>query len=181
MNISLITFPLISLTILISGCVATAETDPQRVSWNDLFFDHRIQNHLEDRKKFLAERGQELRNLEDGLSVMKKKLEDHSLLVPQLRQSSEQLKQEHSQLESAIMKQRKELENKVGRVEVLKQRRDELITSLTGPQTIQGESSIKLAEYEHEINQLKEEVSVLETTIDRIILSRTIHSLETEK
>ena len=52
MNISLITFPLISLTILISGCVATVETDPQRVSWNDLFFDHRIQNHLENRKKF---------------------------------------------------------------------------------------------------------------------------------
>ncbi|WP_177419863.1 hypothetical protein [endosymbiont of Lamellibrachia barhami] len=180
MRISLILFILVA--IVLTGCATTKETHPTRVSAGDLWWGNdRLEAYLESRKRELKSMQKHALLLESRLYDREEKLKslDRSLKAESAK--AENIEHKQREIERAVSKKRTELARVVKEVKGLKVELAKFESLLaTAKERDKQIVKERMAEYEVEIEDLGAEVAVLERSIDRILLVRAKHALETE-
>ena len=178
------TYICISLTLLmalVTAC-ATTQTHPARVSaWDLTVGKGRLDAYVESRRQELARLQEQALNLEKRLQIKENEL---AVLDEQLGKETALARKagnKQNAAEQQVLAQKTELNNIKQEIAVLKQKISEQETLLGN---VKEENKRRIREtimaYEVEIEDLDAEISVLERAIDRIVLLRTKHALETE-
>ena len=163
---------------LTSACTTT-ETNPATVSWGDLIYGERLDSHLQQRLKVLEDLKQKVASLENRLLNSEGELDKLNLKLIGLKNNSIQLNHLRNQLLSDIQNKKKELATMTTRMKELKQKEGDLRESFSRLHD-QRTVNEQLASYKIEISQLEGDISNLERSIERTILLRAKHALESQ-
>lgn len=175
-----ISFVAIVLSLVLSGCATTTETHPTRVSAGDLWYgSDRLDAYLESRRKELRNMQMHAASLEAQLGAHKSELVSLDLALSKEQSQTSQVDRERQQLEQQVKQKLAELNDKEQEVQQLNAQMAQLESDLS---TAKDKRAIQnqMAGFEVEIEDLESEIALLERSIDRILVVRAKHGLETE-
>jgi chromosome segregation ATPase len=175
-----ISFIAIALSLLVSGCSTTTETHPTRVSAGDLWYgSDRLDAYLESRRKELKRMQSQAALLEVQLGARKSEMINLDSILRKEQANATQIDIERQRLESEVSQKLTELKNKEQEVQKLKTQMARLESDLSQAKDKRSVQN-QMAGFEVEIEDLENEIAVLERSIDRILVTRAKHGLETQ-
>ena len=175
-----LSFPLIALSIILTGCATTTETNPARVSAGDLWYgSERLEAYLESRRKELGDMQAHASSLGTKLELRKDELVRLDTALRGEQAKTGQVDRKRQLLEQEVQQKLAELNKKEQEVQKLKSELAQLESDLHKAQDKRAVNT-QMAEFEVEIEDMEAEIAVLERSIDRILVVRAKHALETE-
>ena len=170
------------LLVGLTGCATTTETHPTRVSSADLWWgSDRLDAYLESRRGELQKLQGQASQLESRLYEREQELAKLNMRLKQETAKTAEAENKQRLVEQEVRAKQSQLNDIQTEVSGLKRKMSQLEVRLSNAEE-KNKQRIKerIAEYEVAIEDLEGEVIVLERSIDRILLVRAKHAMESE-
>lgn len=171
---------LIGAALLSLSACATNETDPAKVSMYDLWFGQdRLEQHLVDKRRELDELVAKTELIYQRIRAKSKKLAALESSIAEETASGDELFDRKNEMLLAVSQQEKQLVAHRASLKTLNEQlvsTQELLVNMADPAEVQ----VEISRYEKEISDLENNIALQERAIDRILIARAKHELETE-